>query len=284
MKSKLIILIFIFCSTVSIAQRESCDKLKPLKILSEAPIPSVPNVRQYFYFDVDTSFYDMRLVVDSACHIEYDFYDYNAYCSSKDSVVPKAGITTYDKVLTTEEIMNGQCFCASCSKEHRIQLAHGKRFVVAIKTDCDSILIDTRITDDILALAKQSKLKWYQKKYKKGDKLVLNNILFQANSTSLLSRSKSELSSLAYLLKNNPNLKIEIDGHVNAPGEKNNDANLKLSEGRAKAIYDYLIKNGIEASRLSYKGFGNTQMIFPNAKTEMEMKVNRRVEILITGS
>lgn len=263
------------------AQRVSCDKLKPLKILAEEPIPSIPNVEQYFWFDVDTSFYDMRFAVDSACHIEYDLYEYNAYCSSKEAIVPKAGITTYNKVLSTEEILNGQCFCASCSKEHRIQLAHGKRYVVAIKSDCDSILIDTRITDDILALAKESKLKWYQKKYKKGDKLVLNNILFQANSTSLLSRSKTELASLAYLLKNNPTIKIEIDGHVNAPGEKNTDYNLKLSEGRAKAIYDYLIKNGIEASRLSYKGFGNTQMIFPNAKTEMEMKVNRRVEILI---
>ena len=281
MKIKSIILLLLLCSSVLMAQRVACDKLKPLKILAEEPIPSIPNVQQFFWFDVDTSFYDMRFAVDSACHIEYDLYEYAAYCSTKDSIVPKAGITTYDKVLSTEEILNGQCFCASCSKEHRIQLAHKKRYVVAIKSDCDSILIDTRITDDILALAKESKLKWYQKKYKKGDKLVLNNILFQANSTSLLSRSKTELASLAYLLKNNPNIKIEIDGHVNAPGEKNTDYNLKLSEGRAKAIYDYLIKNGIEAARLSYKGYGNTQMIFPNAKTEMEMKVNRRVEILI---
>jgi outer membrane protein OmpA-like peptidoglycan-associated protein len=263
------------------AQRVPCDKIKPLKILAEEPIASMPNVQQYFYFDVDTSFYDMRFVVDSACHIEYDLYEYAAYCSTKDSVVPKAGITTYDKVLSTEEILNGQCFCEACSKQHRIQLAHNKRYVVAIKSDCDSILVDTRITDDILALAKESKLKWYQKKYKKGDKLVLNNILFQANSTALLSRSKSELNSLAYLLQNNPTIKIEIDGHVNAPGETNTDANLKLSEGRAKAIYDFLIKNGVDAARLSYKGYGNTKMIFPNAKTEMEMKVNRRVEILI---
>lgn len=281
MKIKIAILFLLLCSSVMIGQRVSCDKLKPLKILAEEPIPSIPNVEQFFWFDVDTSFYDMRFSVDSACHIEYDLYEYSTYCSTKEAIVPKAGITTYDKVLSTEEILNGQCFCASCSKEHRIQLAHGKRYVVAIKSDCDSILVDTRITDDILALAKQSKLKWYQKKYKKGDKLVLNNILFQANSTSLLSRSKTELTSLAYLLKNNPNIKIEIDGHVNAPGEKNTDYNLKLSEGRAKAIYDYLIKNGIEASSLSYKGYGNTQMIFPNAKTEMEMKVNRRVEILI---
>ncbi len=281
MKIKIAILFLLLCSSVLVAQRIPCDKIKPLKILAEEPIASVPNVTQFFWFDVDTSFYDMRFAVDSACHIEYDLYEYTAYCSTKDSIVPKAGITTYDKVLSTEEILNGQCFCEACSKQHRIQLEHNKRFVVAIKSDCDSILVDTRITDDILALAKESKLKWYQKKYKKGDKLVLNNILFQANSTSLLSRSKTELNSLAYLLQNNPNIKIRIDGHVNAPGEKNTDYNLKLSEGRAKAIYDFLIKSGIDASRLSYKGFGNTQMIYPNAKTEMEMKVNRRVEILI---
>ena len=132
-----------------------------------------------------------------------------------------AGTLKYGKNLKVDPIDFDEVKRAV--KEHRIQLPPKKRYVVAIKSDCDSILIDTRITDDILALAKESKLKWYQKKYKKGDKLVLNNILFQANSTSLLSRSKTELASLAYLLKNNPNIKIEIDGHVNAPGEKNTD-------------------------------------------------------------
>ncbi len=281
MRALFSIFIFVFCALLLPAQKVPCAQLKPLKILAEEPIPCTPNVMQYYWFDVDTSFYDTRFMVDSACHIEYDFYEYNNFCSAKDSIIPKAGITTYDRVLSTEEISNGQCFCESCSRNHRIQLKHKQRYVVGMKTDCDSIQIDTRITDDILAYAKEQKLKWYQKKYKKGDKLVLNNILFQANSTSLISRSKTELASLAYLLKNNPNLTIEIDGHVNDPGEKNSENNQKLSEGRAKAIYDYLIKNGIDASRLSYKGFGNTQMIFPKAKTEMEMKVNRRVEILI---
>ena len=277
--------IFVLLAEVLPAQKVACDKIPHLNILSEEPLSFAKDKKQLFWFEVDSSFYDMKFLVDSSCHMEYDFYDYKKYCSaSSDSILPSIGYTTFERTLETEEILNGQCFCATCSQNHRIQLEHGKKFVVVLQTDCDTVLLDTRITDDILALQKEKKLKWYQKKYKKGDKLVLNNILFQANSTTMVARSKSELSSLVYLLKNNPNLKIEIHGHVNAPKEKNSDYNLQLSEGRAKAIYDYLVKNRIDPSRLGYKGFGNTQMLFPNAKSELEMKFNRRVEILVTGN
>ncbi|MCX6183215.1 MAG: OmpA family protein [Bacteroidetes bacterium] len=282
-----IIALFIFLSIAGVlaAQRPSCDKIPHLNILSEEPLSFVKSKKQLFWFDVDSSFYDMKFLVDSSCHMQYDFYDYNKYCTTnEDSILPSIGFTTFERTLETEEILNGQCFCATCSQNHRIQLEHGKKFVVVLQTDCDTVLLDTRITDDILALQREKKLKWYQKKYKKGDKLVLNNILFQANSTQMIPRSRSELSSLVYLMKNNPTLKIEVHGHVNAPKERNSDYNLQLSEGRAKAIYDYLIKNGIDGSRLGYKGFGNTQMIFPNAKSELEMKFNRRVEILVVGN
>jgi outer membrane protein OmpA-like peptidoglycan-associated protein len=277
--------IFIFFAAVLTAQKIPCDKIPHLNILSEEPLSFKINKKQIFWFDVDSSFYDIKFLVDSSCHMQYDFYDYPKYCSTgTDSLIPSIGFTTFERALETEEILNGQCFCATCSQNHRIQLEHGKKFVVVLQTDCDTVFLDTRITDDILALQKEKKLKWYQKKYKKGDKLVLNNILFQANSTAMIARSKSELTSLLYLMRNNPTLKIEIHGHVNAPKEKNSVDNLQLSEGRAKAIYDYLIKNRIDASRIGYKGFGNTQMIFPNAKTELEMKFNRRVEILVTGN
>ncbi|MFM7023896.1 MAG: OmpA family protein [Flavobacteriales bacterium] len=279
-----IVLFLIFFGAAK-AQKIPCEQIPRLSILSEEPLNFSKSKKQAFWFEVDSSFYDMKFLVDSSCHMQYDFYDYKKYCAvTNDSILPSIGYTTFERTLETEEILNGQCFCESCSQNHRIQLEHGKKFVVVLQTDCDTVIIDTRITDDILALQRERKLKWYQKKYKKGDKLILNNILFQANSTQLIPRSRAELSSLVYLLKNNPNLKIEVHGHVNAPKEKNSDYNLQLSEGRAKAIYDYLIKNGIDPSRLGYKGFGNTQMLFPNAKSELEMKFNRRVEILIVGS
>ncbi len=279
------ILFFLFIFGATAAQKLPCDKIPHLNILSEEPLSFSKAKKQTFWFEVDSSFYDMKFLVDSSCHMQYDFYDYKKYCSANDdSLLPCIGYTTFERTLETEEILNGQCFCATCTQNHRIQLEHGKKFVVVLQTDCDTVLLDTRITDDILALQREKKLKWYQKKYKKGDKLVLNNILFQANSTQMIPRSRSELTSLVYLMKNNPNLKIEIHGHVNAPKEKNSDYNLQLSEGRAKAIYDYLVKNRIDASRIGFKGFGNTQMLFPNAKSELEMKFNRRVEILVTGN
>ncbi len=285
MRFKALLLLLLLAEILPAQKKVPCDKVAHLNILSEEPLSFKSKKTQIFWFDVDSSFYDIKFLVDTSCHLQYNFYDYKKYCdASNDTILPSIGYTTFDRTLETEEILNGQCFCATCSQNHRIHLDHGKKFVVELQTDCDTLFIDTRITDDILALQREKKLKWYQRKYKQGDKLVLNNILFQANSTAMVARSKSELTSLQYLLKNNPTLKIEVHGHVNAPKEKNSDYNLELSKGRAKTIYDYLVKSGISPSRLGYKGFGNTQMIFPNAKSELEMKFNRRVEILVVGN
>jgi len=75
-----------------------------------------------------------------------------------------------------------------------------------------------------------------------------------------------------------PTLKISIEGHICCDS---NDVT-QLSLARAKLVYDYLVKNGIDAKRLSYKGFGATRPIHPLPElNENEQKENRRVEIRI---
>lgn len=88
-----------------------------------------------------------------------------------------------------------------------------------------------------------------------------------------------ELNLLTELLKNNENLAIEIQGHTDNIGE--DKMNEKLSENRAKAVYDFLIKNGISAKRLSYKGYGETKPNFDN-NTEEGRQKNRRTEFIVT--
>jgi outer membrane protein OmpA-like peptidoglycan-associated protein len=73
---------------------------------------------------------------------------------------------------------------------------------------------------------------------------------------------------------------IRIEGHVHRPGKPVEDSeNQNLSEYRAKRVYDYLIKKGIEKERMSTIGFSNKYMIYPNAVSEKEASANRRVEI-----
>lgn len=115
-------------------------------------------------------------------------------------------------------------------------------------------------------------------KIKVGSKVMLNNIFFDTNRYELLPASMVELNILTELLKTNPHMVIEIQGHTDNVGEEKD--NQKLSENRAKAVYDYLINNGIDKKQLHYKGYGETQPAFDN-QTEEGRQKNRRTEFLI---
>lgn len=108
--------------------------------------------------------------------------------------------------------------------------------------------------------------------------LVLKNVLFKYNKSSLLNESKAHLNILANYLIKNPNFKIQISGHTDNTG--NTEKNIKLSENRAKSVVGYLISKGIEPGRLSYKGYGANKPIADNL-TEHGKKENRRVEIRV---
>ena len=111
-----------------------------------------------------------------------------------------------------------------------------------------------------------------------GEKVVLRNIFFDTDKYDLLPDSKAELGKLVIFLQKNPALKIEIGGHTDNEGS---DAhNITLSQNRAKAVYDYLVLNGIEASRLTYKGYGESTPIDSNQTHDGRAK-NRRTELKV---
>jgi outer membrane protein OmpA-like peptidoglycan-associated protein len=80
------------------------------------------------------------------------------------------------------------------------------------------------------------------------------------------------------LLKENPSLKIRINGHTDNVGKSAD--NLKLSNDRAKAVISYLTSNGIESTRVSAQGLGDTQPVADNT-TEQGRATNRRTELKI---
>ncbi len=115
-------------------------------------------------------------------------------------------------------------------------------------------------------------------KLKVGKKVALNNIFFQTGKSILTAASYTELDRLFSILVENPQMKIEISGHTDKTGSE--PLNFKLSEARAKAVVDHLLKKGVDASRLEYRGFGSLQPVADNATTEGRTK-NRRVEFKI---
>jgi outer membrane protein OmpA-like peptidoglycan-associated protein len=113
-----------------------------------------------------------------------------------------------------------------------------------------------------------------------GNKVILKNIFFDTNKFDIKPESTSELQKLVDFLLFNPTLRIEISGHTDNVG---NDAlNQTLSENRAKAVYDYLIANKLDAARLVFKGYGKSQPIAPNDTDDNRSK-NRRTEFKIIG-
>ncbi|MBE2287314.1 MAG: PD40 domain-containing protein [Prosthecobacter sp.] len=111
-----------------------------------------------------------------------------------------------------------------------------------------------------------------------GGSVVLRNVYFDTDKFDLLPDSKAELNKLVALLSANPSMKIEIGGHTDNVGSKVH--NQKLSENRAKAVYDYLLSKGIVAARLTYKGYGDNTPIADNA-TEAGRAQNRRTEFKV---
>ena len=105
--------------------------------------------------------------------------------------------------------------------------------------------------------------------------VVLKNVFFETASAKLLPESVAELDKLKNLLNDNPTLRIRINGHTDNVGTDND--NLSLSANRAKSVYEYLIQKGIAASRLEYKGFGESKPVATNDTAEGRQE-NRRTE------
>lgn len=117
------------------------------------------------------------------------------------------------------------------------------------------------------------------KNYKSGDIFKLENINFATNSSELTEGSYSTLDLLIAYLKTN-RYSFEISGHTDNTGSFKE--NYLLSENRAKSVYDYLIKKGIDESRMSFMGYGSTQpKLNSDANDDLDFvrQMNRRVEI-----
>ncbi len=110
--------------------------------------------------------------------------------------------------------------------------------------------------------------------------VILKNVFFETASAALRPESTAELHRLQHLLEENPQLHIQINGHTDDVGSE--EDNLLLSENRARAVYDYLVRQGINPERLRYKGYGETRPIATNETPEGRQE-NRRTEFEVVN-
>jgi outer membrane protein OmpA-like peptidoglycan-associated protein len=117
-----------------------------------------------------------------------------------------------------------------------------------------------------------------------GRKMALKNLYFKGGTPILLGESEKSLGYLLEYLLYNTTVKLEIGGHINKPTVPNVDETSRsylLSVARAMAVYTYLRERGVKEERLTFKGYGNWEMVYPSPGSEKEKQANRRVELKV---
>ncbi|AIZ63890.1 membrane protein [Hymenobacter sp. DG25B] len=121
-------------------------------------------------------------------------------------------------------------------------------------------------------------LDMYLEPVKTGRTMVLNNLFFETNEYKLKPTSRTELDRLIQFMRQYKDVQVQIAGHTDDVGAEAD--NEKLSLNRAKSVYSYLVANGIPASRLRYKGYGENKPLVAN-DSESNRQQNRRIEFEI---
>lgn len=130
--------------------------------------------------------------------------------------------------------------------------------------DVTNVTLDTTIILDQLILEKA---------------IVLDNIYYDLDRADIRTDASPELDKLVKILKDNPSIRIELSSHTDS--RSSDSYNLNLSQKRAQSAVDYMVSQGIARDRLVPKGYGESQLIIKDAKTEEEHQVNRRTEFKV---
>ena len=115
-----------------------------------------------------------------------------------------------------------------------------------------------------------------------GTQIVIKQrINFTTGKAAILSDSFPVLDDVTQVLKDYPNIQVEIGGHTDNVGE--DATNQRLSKSRADAVFEYLLSHGVRANRMVTVGYGETRPIYTNM-TDAGKLANRRVEFMITDT
>jgi len=194
--------------------------------------------------------------------------------STKEPILVEAKIV-YEKLpygddmglYSTERDNSGYVFWLLPNHSYRIEIQAEGYFPYNEKLVVNDLVNNEEIDKDFL-LASHGR-----------DQLIrMNNLVFEQGKADILPASYQELNTLARMMKDNENMRVQLEGHTDFRGRPS--LNMQLAEDRVEAVQKYLINKGIKKKRVSVKAFGGTQPL-TRENTEEARKKNRRVEVRI---
>jgi outer membrane protein OmpA-like peptidoglycan-associated protein len=187
------------------------------------------------------------------------------------ALVEIKNITTKQKTFAVVDSASGEYMAAINTK---------KKADILITVKKDSIAFNSKIvnTKNLVYDAPQQEINLEVSKAEPGKSFVIDNIYYTTNSAELTKESRIVIESFSNYLKENPAIKIEIQGHTDNVGkEKDNEA---LSSNRSHSIKFMLEELGVDGGRIIARGYGSSKPIAPNNTEEGKAK-NRRTEFMI---
>jgi OmpA-OmpF porin, OOP family len=161
----------------------------------------------------------------------------------------------------------------------KIVLPYDKNYLIRATADhffaqSENLNLDSLVKEGYLEIHKDL----YLVPIEVGQVVRLNNVFFDFDKWDLRGESFIELDRVVKLLNDNPAIVIEMSAHTDSRGS--DDYNFKLSDNRARSVMNYIVLKGIDPSRISSHGYGETQPVATN-ETDDGRQLNRRVEFKI---
>lgn len=219
----------------------------------------------------------------------YDLFGFELYAEARPTAISLIKGTVKDEggnqvsgaVVEIKDMKTKQVSFAtvdSASGEYMLAVKKKNDIILTVKKD--NIAFNTQIVRvvDLPKTMEPKEVALNVQEAKSGSTFVMDNILYNTNSADLQEESKIILENFAAYLKDNPKIQIEIQGHTDNVGNpKDNEA---LSTNRAYTVKTVLESLGVDAKRITAKGFGQNKPIGDNT-TEAGRAKNRRTEFLI---
>lgn len=269
---KITLLLFLFFSLISLAQEETVHSIYFESDVSELkPLQSEAVVE--FLKLIDTTRLESISIFgycDDVGKVDYNYKLSQKRANGVKDMLIKKGVKL--KIIVTIE-GKGKVLIDE-DLEENVPEARSKNRRVDVVLNFKPLVIEELNIPGIY--------KTIRKDAVEGDRVYLENVLFEKGSSNLTASSKKELDKMVLLLKRNPKICIEIQGHVCCTPTFQKEAidkhtkKRELSVNRAKRVYRYFQEKGISVTRMTYKGYGNTQ---PLGK---DVQFDRRVELIIT--
>ncbi len=193
----------------------------------------------------------------------------------KNTGKPLSAKINYNDLVANTDV--GAAISNPKTGEYKIILPCGKNYGFYAKKTGYMAISDNIDLSDVKEY-QEIKRDLYLVPIQKDEEIILNNIFFHRGKAELLPASYPELDRIVEQMKQNPKMRIEIQGHTNNIGDR--QKLIDLSERRAKAVKQYLVDHGIDESRIETKGYGPDKPIADNSTAAGRQK-NQRVSFII---